>query len=124
GAADDAWRFGWGTEPLLTVPVPGTGNARLSSYGSLLLVDQAGASIVELRRDRAGDSVVLFLQELLGAARDITLGPGALTFRGAKHIDLLERDLGDLPTLSGGGVSVPLRAYGRSEEHRSELQSC
>jgi len=55
---------------------------------------------------------VVFLQELLGAARDITLGPAALTFRGAKRVDLLERDLGDLPALSGGGVSIPLRAYG------------
>ncbi|MBI4500406.1 MAG: hypothetical protein HY700_04525 [Gemmatimonadetes bacterium] len=111
-AADDPWRFGWGTEPLLTVPVPGTGRARLASYGSLLLVDQSGISVTELRKDRGGDGVVLFLQELTGVPRDITVGPGVLTFRGARRIDFLERDLGALPLLAGGGVSAPIRGYG------------
>jgi hypothetical protein len=111
-AGDDPWRFGWNTEPLLTAGVPGTGQARLASYGSLFLVDQPGAGIIELRKEKTGEGVILFLQELVGSARDITIGPGVLVFRGAHRVDFLGRDLGELPLLAGGGVSVPVRAYG------------
>ena len=84
----------------------------MASYGSLFLVDQPGVSITELRQDETGEGVVALVQELTGAARDITLGPGVLAFRGARRVDFLDRDLGALPLLAGGGVSAPILAYG------------
>jgi hypothetical protein len=110
--AEDAWRFGWSTEPLVTAAVPGTGRATLASYGSLILVDQSGIAIVDFRHARDGDGVIVLLQEVLGASRDITLGPGLLAFTGGRRVDFLERDRGALPDLGGRGISVPISGYG------------
>ena len=111
-APEDPWSFGWGAESLQTVPVPGTGRARLTSFGSLLVMDQSGACILEVRRDPDGDGVMTYVQELTGRARDITLGPGVLSFKGARRIDFAGRHVSELPLLAGGGVAVPLRPYG------------
>jgi hypothetical protein len=111
-APEDPWSFGWSAEPLHAVPVPGTGRARLASFGTLFVMDQAGACMLDVRRDPAGDGVVAHVQELTGRARDITLGPGVLSFKGARRIDFAGRDLGDLPLLAGGGAAVPLRPHG------------
>lgn len=110
--AEDAWRFGWSTEPLVTAAVPGTGRAALASYGSMILVDQSGIAIVDFRAARDGNGVIVLLQDVLGASRDITLGPGLLAFTGGRRVDFLERDRGALPDLGGRGISVPISGYG------------
>ncbi|MSR06773.1 MAG: hypothetical protein EXR93_06895 [Gemmatimonadetes bacterium] len=110
--AGDAWRFGWSTEPLVTVPVPGTGPATLASYGSMIQIDQGGVAILDLRTARDRDGVIVLLQELLGTTRDVTLGHGLLAFTGGRRVDFLERDLGPLPDLGGKGVAAPLAGYG------------
>jgi hypothetical protein len=106
----DPWAFGWSSEALLAVPVPGTGRATLPSFGSLVVTDQAGVCIVELRSDP--DGVIIYLQELIGAARDIIVGPGVLSFRSARRVDFTGRDLGGLPMLPSGGTTAPVRAFG------------
>ena len=80
---DDAWRAGWGMEPLLTAPVPGTGAARLPSFGRLLLVDQPGVAIVGAQGARGGDGVIVYRQELAGGPRVAPLGAGVLGWRSA-----------------------------------------
>jgi hypothetical protein len=121
-APEDAWRFGWGTESLLALPVPGTGKATLPSFGSLFVVDQAGACLLDLRRDSGGDGVILYVQELLGVARDITVGPGVLTFRGARRVDFAGRDLEQLQVLTRGGVAAPVRAWGIAALHLTGVE--
>jgi len=121
-APEDPWRFGWGTEKLLAVPVPGTGRATLPSFGSLFVVDQAGACIIDLRRDSGGDGVIVYVQELIGVARDITVGPGVLTFRAARRVDFTGRDLEKLQVLTRGGVAAPVRPFGITALHLTGVE--
>jgi len=110
--AEDPWRAGWSVEPFGTAPVPGNGRARLPSFGRLIAVDQVGVILLDLRSARDGNGVIVLLQELLGAARDVTLGPGVLGFSGGWSVDFLERDLEPLPRLGASGVAVPIAAHG------------
>jgi hypothetical protein len=107
----DPWAFGWGCEPLLALPVPGTGQATLPSFGSLLVTDQPGVCIIELRADGEGN-IVIYLQELIGVGRDIIVGPGVLTFRTARRVDFARVDRGELPILPSGGTTAPVQAFG------------
>lgn len=109
---DDPWRFGWGIEPCVTAPVPGTGGATLPSFGSLLVIDQAGIAMVGMQPAADGNGVILYLQELSGHARIATIGAGILGFGDARRVDLMERDLGAPPMMMRNGVGVMLGAYG------------
>jgi hypothetical protein len=96
----------------VTAAAPGTGRARIASYGSMILVDQSGVAVLDLRPAKAGDAVIVLLQELTGVSRNVTLGPGVLAFSGGRRVDFLERDVEPLPDLGGRGVSVPINGYG------------
>jgi hypothetical protein len=110
--AEDPWRCGWSVEPFVTAPVPGTGRARLPSFGRLIAVDQVGIVLLDLRIARDGNGVIAVLQELLGTPRDVTLGPGVLAFSGGRRVDLLERDQEPLAALGTSGVAVPITGRG------------
>ncbi len=113
GAFDaDPWRFGWSAEPLVSAPVPGDGPAALPSFGSLLIVDQPGVVVLGLRTADPSNNATLYLQEVLGVARDATVGMGVLGFRAASLVDFRDRVLAELPLIRGRGVVVPLRARG------------
>ncbi len=109
---DDPWRFGWGVEPCVTAPVPGTGGATLPSFGSLLVIDQAGIALVGMQPAADGNGVIVYLQELNGHAGVATLGGGILGFRDARRVDLVERDLGPPAMVMRNGVGVMLAAHG------------
>jgi hypothetical protein len=109
---EDPWLQGWSVEPFVTAPVPGTGRATLPSFGSLIAVDQPGIALLDLRRAAGEGGMTVVLQELLGASRDVTLGPGVLAFGGGRRLDFLDRDLGPLTPLPGGGVTLPVPAHG------------
>ena len=109
---DDPWRFGWGMEPLLTAEVPGTGAARLPSFGRLLVVDQPGVAILGAQWARGGDGVIVYLQELTGQQRVATLGGGILGWTAARLVDLIERDLGAPAMTMVNGAGVMLKPYG------------
>jgi hypothetical protein len=108
----DPWRFGWGLEPLLTAPVPGTGAARLPSFGPLLVVDQPGVLIVGAQWTRGGDGVIVYLQELTGQQRVATVGAGLLGWTSAHLVDLIERDLGAPAMTMVNGAGVTLTPHG------------
>jgi hypothetical protein len=110
--ADDPWRFGWGLEPVLTAPVPGTGAARLPSFGPLFVVDQPGVLIVGAQWTRGGDGVIVYLQELTGQQRVATVGAGLLGWASARLVDLIERDLGAPAMTMVNGVGVTLKPHG------------
>ena len=109
---DDPWRFGWGMEPCLTAFVPGTGGATLPSFGKLLAVDQSGVALVGMQPAADGHGVIVYLQELTGRSRNVTLGGGILGFADARLVDLLERDLGSPAMVMKNGVGIALPAYG------------
>jgi hypothetical protein len=111
GAATAA-RFGWGTEPFLATTASGAGGGRLPRYGALLVVDQPGVAILGIKPADAGEGVVVYLQELLGSSRFVSLGTGLLTFTSARLVDLVERNTGQEATAVAHGVVAPLPAWG------------
>ena len=92
--------------------MPGTGAARLPSFGRLLLVDQPGVAIVGAQWALGGDGVIVYLQELAGQQRVATLGAGVLGWQSARLVDLLERDLGAPAMTMANGAGVTLRPHG------------
>jgi hypothetical protein len=109
---DDPWRFGWGMEPCVTAFVPGTGGATLPSFGRLVVVDQPGIALVGMQPAADGNGVIVYLQELTGRSRSVTLGGGIIGFADARRVDLLERDLGSPAMVMRNGVGVVMPAYG------------
>jgi hypothetical protein len=111
-SAATATRFGWGAEPFMTAHVSGGGSRRLPRYGGLLSVDQPGVAVLDVRRAWNGAGVIVFLQELMGSGRFVSLGSGLLSFDAAAPVDLLERETGEEATLVPGGVLAYLPPWG------------
>jgi hypothetical protein len=109
---DAPWQLGWSVEPLLAAPVPGTGGARLPSFGSLLVIDQPYVALVSLQAARDGNGLIVYLQELSGRARVATLGAGLIGFDDTRLVDLVERDLGPPAMAMVNGAGVTLAAHG------------
>ena len=111
-SAATATRFGWGAEPFVTVRVDGGGSRRLPRYGGLVSVDQPGVAVLDVKRAWNGDGVIVFLQELMGSGRFVSLGSGLLSFEAAAAVDMLERETGEEATLVPGGVLSYLPPWG------------
>jgi hypothetical protein len=109
---EDPWRFGWGMEPAVVAPVPGTGGATLPTFGPLLVLDQAGMAVVGLQPAADGNGAIVYLQELSGRSRIATLGAGVIGFEDARQVDLVERDLGPPAMVMRNGLGVMLPARG------------
>lgn len=109
---DDAWRFGWNGEPYLTALVTGRGAAQLPSFGSLLEYHEPGITILGIE-PRGADRVLVYLQEVLGIGRRLSLRGGLLRFAEARLADLLGRP-GEPIALDGSrsAVTVSLPAHG------------
>jgi len=109
---DDAWRFGWSGEPFLTALVTGRGAAQLPSFGSLLEYHEPGITILGIE-PRGADRVLVYLQEVLGIGRQLSLRGGLLRFEEARLADLLGRP-GEPIARDGGSstVTVSLPAHG------------
>ncbi len=111
---DEPWHFGWSTEPLVVVPVAASSTRRgtLPRFGRLLGFDEPGVAVLGIKPADNGDGAIVYLQELLGATRQAKLAAGILGFREARHVDALERHLGELPVSPEPAVTVPLPAHG------------
>ncbi len=106
-----AARFGWGAEPLITAPVERQPRGGLPRHGALIVVDQPGVAIVGLKPADDGRGVIVYVQELLGASRFVSLGGGVLSFGSGRKVDFLERDLEETSTVPGG-VAFGISAWG------------
>ncbi|UCF39999.1 MAG: hypothetical protein JSW43_09680 [Gemmatimonadota bacterium] len=106
-----ATRFGWGAEPLLAARVDRQPTGRLPRHGPLVVVDQPGMAIVGLKPADDGNGIIVFVQELLGSSRFVTLGESVLTFQSGRRVDYLERDLGEVSDVPGG-VAFDIAAWG------------
>jgi len=109
---DEPWRFGFGMAPLIAVPAPGSGTLRLPTFGRLLDVADPSVAVVGIKDADDGRGLVVYLMDLAGLAREVTVRPGVLAFEGAMETDLTERDRGTLNPAPSGGVLVPLDAGG------------
>jgi hypothetical protein len=109
---EDPWRFGFGMPPLEAVAAAGTGPVRLPSFGTVLEVADSGVAVVGIKDADDGVGVAVYLMDLVGAARDVTVRPGLVAFDSGAVTDLTERDLGPLAAAPGGGVLVPIEAGG------------
>jgi len=108
----DCARFGWSAEPFIAVPVGGNPGGRLPRFGKLLVLDQPEAAIVGLKQADDGNGLVVYVQNLLGQSSFLSLGPGLLTFDGARKVDLLERDLESQVSSVPDGVAFQSGPWG------------
>jgi hypothetical protein len=107
---EEPWRHGWSMEPLLTAPVSGLGRMALPSFGSLIQTSDPGAPIIglELEDDH---TVLVYIQEVIGVARPVTVQSAVLTFGEARLSDLVGRDRAPLDARDGT-VVIELRPRG------------
>ncbi len=113
GAGSTApWRFGWQTVPMQTAPVTGSGRGTLPRFGSILNIDRGGVLALGMKPADDGRGLILFLQEILGTPRSVSIRPGLVTFERASLVDFLERDSGSELAFTNDGIRVPLSAWG------------
>ena len=111
---DSPWVFGWGTEPLMTARVRGGQAGRLPRFGRLFSIDRVGVAVLGIVPAEGDGDLIIYLQELLGVDRRVSLGAGVLRFGGARSVDYLGRDRGELPRSPDGTVTVPVGPHGVS----------
>ncbi len=111
---DEPWHFGWSTEPFVVQPVSAASarGTTLPRFGSLLTVDDPGVAVLGIKQADNEDGAVVYVQELLGVARNVKLAAGLLGFLGARRVDLIERHLDVLDVTAEPAVALPLPAHG------------
>jgi hypothetical protein len=119
---EDCARFGWGTEPLTVVPVAARPEGRLPRFGSLVVLDQPDAAVLGLEPAQEGRGAVVYVQDLRGEQRMLTLGHGLIAFDDARQVDYLERDLGRPGTAVPDGVAIECPAWGVTALRLAGLQ--
>jgi hypothetical protein len=58
------------------------------------------------------NGILIYLQELLGVDREVSVAAGLIQFRNAQVVDYLGRDAGDSLQPTDGKVMVPVRGHG------------
>ena len=109
---DAAWVFGWGTESFYTARFEPGDSARLPTFGNILDIERVGVAVLGLITADDGADVIVYLQELAGVERRISVASGLVRFSSAQVVDYLERNGGAPLEPSGGRVLVPIRAHG------------
>jgi hypothetical protein len=109
---DLPWQFGWATTPMLTARTVPREGARLPTFGALFDVERVGIAVLGMAPASRGYGVVLFLQELLGVRRDVSIAPGLVRFGWAQPVDFLERPVGEPLELREGAAAIPIRGHG------------
>jgi hypothetical protein len=109
---DDPWRFGFSLESLLVVPTSGRGDRPLPTFGRMIDVSDPAVAVVGVKPADDGVGVIVYLMDLAGVARAVTVRPALLVFDGATLTDLCERDLRPTQADPGGGVRVAIAERG------------
>ncbi len=110
--ADTPWVFGWEAEPFATARIVENRAGNLPTYGSIFSVDQVGTAVLGLKPADDDRGVILYIQELLGVDREISIGSEILSFTSIRMVDFLERDLAELSPPTAGVARVPIPANG------------
>jgi len=109
---DLPWQFGWGTTPMLTARAEARNAGNLPTYGAILDVERVGVAVLGISRSRISDSVVVYLQELQGLSRAVSLRAGLIGFRWAQQVDFLEREIGVPMEATDGSVAMSISGRG------------
>ena len=109
---DAPWVFGWGTESFRTARAEPSGSARLPTFGNILDIERVGVAVLGLMTAEDGAAAIVYLQELAGVERQVSVSSGLVRFRNAQVVDYLERDSGTLLEPRNGRVLVPIRPLG------------
>jgi hypothetical protein len=109
---DLPWQFGWATIPFETARLePGNGGP-LPTFGAFLEIDRVGVAVLGLVPTFEEGALILYLQELLGVPRDVSVSWGLIRFGVAQLVDFLERPSGEPLRPRNGTVTVPIAARG------------
>ena len=119
---EDAARFGWNSVPFTVAPVAANPAGHLARFGSLLILDQPDAAIVGLRPSLDDDSAIIYVQNLSGTDRLLTLGHGLLSFDDARQVDFLDRNPGESLTSVPDGFALPSAPWGVTAVRLSGLR--
>jgi hypothetical protein len=109
---DTPWMFGWGTTPLRTARVEPRESARLPTFGNIFDVDRVGVAVLGIIPAQSHDGAVVYVQELMGVERQVSLAAGLVRFSRARVVDFLERDQGEWVVPEDGRVMIPIRGSG------------
>ncbi|KPJ96383.1 MAG: hypothetical protein AMS18_00970 [Gemmatimonas sp. SG8_17] len=109
---DLPWQFGWATGPFQTARVEPHVGGRLPTFGAFLDVERVGVAVLGLVPTPEEDTIILYLQELLGVPRDVSVSWGLIRFGTAQPVDFLERPSGEPLPHRNGTVRVPVAARG------------
>jgi hypothetical protein len=109
---DTPWVFGWGREPFSVARVRSSQPGRLPTFGRLLVVDPVGVVALGMVRASDGHGVIVYVQDIIGLARHVTVGFGLIRFRRAEVVDYVERGTGEVLDVGADGVTVPVAGYG------------
>ena len=108
------WRLAWRTAPLVAVPATGAGAVAMPTFGRSVGVDEPGVLVAGIKAADDGVGAIVYLQEVLGLAREVALQGELLRFDAALSCDLVERDRATLALSGNSLVRVPLDRYGFS----------
>ena len=86
------------------------------------LVDRVGFAVLGIMTAYNHDGIIVYLQELLGVGRQVSVRPGVVRFADARFVDYLERDKGEPLQLTDDGVMVPVRGRGVTAVRLSGLE--
>jgi hypothetical protein len=106
-----ARQFAWESEPFVTEPAKGGVGGRLPTSAPLLVLEQDDIALLGAKMADDGDGAIVYLQELSGSSRAVSLQPGIVRFRSARRVDFVERDLGPIDRMLGAGILVPLSPH-------------
>jgi hypothetical protein len=118
---DLPWQFGWGTTPMLTARVVPRADGLLPTFGAIFNVERVGVAVLGISPINGRDAI-LYLQELLGVGREVSVSAGLARFSLAQPVDLMERPTGEPLVPQDGSVSVPIAGRGITAVRLSGLE--
>lgn len=120
---EDAWRLGYGRQPLVVAPVAGGTGGRLPRFGALFRVQPRGVLPIGLRLAPDGDGAILSLLNVTAESQFAAVGAGVLAFDGARMVDFLGRDRGEVAGTLSDGVLVSIPARGAAAVRLTGLRA-
>ncbi|UCG87022.1 MAG: hypothetical protein JSW71_00290 [Gemmatimonadota bacterium] len=109
---DSPWVFGWGTEPFLTARVEPGDSPQLPTFGNILDIERVGVAVLGMVTAHDGGDAIVYLQELVGVDRQVSVASGLMRFQRARIVDYLERDSGASVEPRDGRALIPIKAHG------------
>jgi len=106
----------------LTARVEPSNTGLLPTFGNIFDIDRVGIAVLGIMTPYDHDGVIVYLQELLGVERQVSVRPGVVRFDTARLVDYLERDKGEPLGLADAGVMVPVRGRGVTAVRLSGLE--